>query len=86
MITSLGRLGEWLELVVVAIQDRLHRLAFVDDFSKGSIQCPINFRPPWHMGPWVGVAQGFLDGGEVGDLPGFEAAIGIAAERWPTER
>jgi hypothetical protein len=68
---------------MVAIQRRLHGLAFVHDLPKRSTQCPTNLRPIRHVGFRMGQPQCLLDGCEVGGLPGFDRPIGIATKGGP---
>jgi hypothetical protein len=70
---------------MVAIQRRLHGLAFVHDLPKRSAQRPTNLRPIRHVGFRMGEPQCLLDGCEVGGLPGFDRPLGIAKKRGPAK-
>jgi hypothetical protein len=70
---------------MVAIQRRLHGLAFVHDLPKRSAQRPTNLRPIRHVRFRMGEPQCLLDGCEVGGLPGFNRPIGIATKRGPAK-
>ena len=76
-------LARLLELPMVALERGLNWLAIVDDVAEGTRQGPIDLGPMGHVWSWQRMCQGFLDSREVGGLPGFDSAIGIATKRRP---